>query len=123
MVKRSMYTITSITTVLFAVLLPVGIIAFAAWYFGFIFAETTNYVDPCLRRYTKDTCGKNKKCKWNSKSNTCSLNDKCSASSQQGCGEGCHWDATIKRPGSNLYGVCRQATLSSLGDEGTTELK
>ena len=123
MVKKSNLTISNISILVFAAVLPLSLIIGVAWYLGFIFSNVDEYNDPCVRLYTEDICKNNKKCKWNNKNQTCNLDSECVGASQQTCGEGCHWDATVKRPGSNLYGLCRPATLTSVGDGGGLELK
>lgn len=103
------------------VLIPIVSIAIAAWYLGFL-AETNNFRDPCLGNYSESTCEQEKGCLWNEKAFSCNLKSKCTGAAQQNCGEGCHWDATIKRPNSNLYGLCRPAFYDETSDD-STELK
>ena len=122
MAKLSSISMTSILTVLIAVLIPILSIGYAAYYFGFIFQSVEKYNDPCVRLYTEKTCNHNKKCKYNKKRKICTLDSECMGAGQQNCGEGCHWDATVKKPGSNLYGMCRPATLAKVGEKGTQEV-
>ena len=123
MPKKSNISFSNMITVIIAVLTPVVSILVAAWYFGFVFSGVEDFKDPCLRLYNEKTCKANDKCKWNSKKKNCVLNSECMGAGQQNCGAGCHWDATIKKPGSNLYGLCRPATLATIGEKGTMELK
>ena len=123
MPKNSNITFSNMITVAIAVLIPIVSITVAAWYYGFIFSGVEDFNDPCLRLYNEKTCKANNKCKWNSKKKNCILNSECMGAGQQNCGAGCHWDATIKKPGSNLYGLCRPATLAKIGEKGTMELK
>ena len=102
-------------------LLPFLFILWGAWYFGFL-TTTLSFNDPCLESYSKELCIKNKMCSWEPTSFSCNLKSKCTGTAQQNCGEGCHWDATIKRPNSNLYGVCRPASYDPSAGEGS-ELK
>lgn len=120
---RSKVTMHNMVIILIAILLPIGSILTAAWYFGYIFNYVEEYNDPCLLLYTERTCKGNDICTWSNKRKLCSLDSECMGMGQQNCGEGCHWDATIKKPGSNLYGLCRPATLAKKGEQGTQEIK
>ena len=123
MAKTSKITAKSFVTVAIAILIPVLAIGSAAYYFGFIFQSVEKFNDPCIRLYSEKTCNYNKNCKFNTKSKICQLDSDCMGAGQQNCGEGCHWDATVKKPGSNLYGLCRPATLAKVGSKGTMEVK
>lgn len=122
MAKIPSLTWGDIFTVLVAILIPIVAMGIAGYYYGFIFQSYEEYNDPCVRLYTEDTCNHNKKCRYNKKRKICTLDSDCMGAGQQNCGEGCHWDATVKKPGSNLYGMCRPATLANVGDSGTTEV-
>lgn len=117
------YSLSNMALVTLAVLLPIVAILFAAWYLGFIFSSVEVYNDPCLRFYNERNCVAKKECRWNKKRKICGLDSDCMGAGQQNCGEGCHWDATVKKPGSNLYGLCRPATLAKIGQTGTMEVK
>ena len=123
MPPKSKISLYNLFTVSVAILLPILVIGGSAWYLGFIFTEVEEYNDPCLRLYADKTCKANDKCRWNNKKKVCSLDSECMGAGQQNCGAGCHWDATVKKPGSNLYGLCRPATLASVGSTGTMEIK
>ena len=123
MAKTPKLTLQSFIIVAIAILIPVLSIGFAAYHFGFIFPSYEKFNDPCIRLYKEATCNHNKKCKFNKKTKVCQLDSDCMGAGQQNCGEGCHWDATVKKPGSNLYGLCRPATLAKVGSKGTMEVK
>lgn len=123
MPKKPRVKLSNILTITIAVLLPISLIVFFGWYFGFLFSYVEEYNDPCLLFYNQSFCESDDSCKWNKKSKVCKLDSECSGAGQQNCGEGCHWDATVKKPGSNLYGLCRPATLAKEGDAGAMELK
>lgn len=119
--SRSILTILNAkATVL--ILLPFIIILFFAWYFGFILSSVQDFKDPCVSNYSQNLCDADKQCSWNNKSLSCSLDSKCNGAAQQDCGEGCHWDASVKRPNSNLYGICRPAVFIR-GTSASGELK
>ena len=101
--------------------LPISIVMLSGWYFGF-FTQVPAFKDPCLGNFSESTCVKNKMCGWNEKAFSCNLKSQCTGSAQQNCGEGCHWDATQKRPNSNLYGICRPAFYDETADP-SSELK
>ncbi len=119
--SKSVLTILNAKAIVL-ILLPFTIILFFAWYFGFFLSTDQDFNDPCVSNHSKKLCDTDKECIWNNKSLSCRLDSKCNGAAQQECGEGCHWDASVKRPNSNLYGICRPAAFIR-GTSSSLELK
>ena len=116
--KQVNMSASSIAKLTIGILFPIAAIGLAAWYFGFLYGEK-NFKDPCNKLPSEDKCENLDGCKWSPKYKGCRMDSTCTdVTAQQDCGAGCHWDATIKRYNSNLYGLCRPASFASKADAG-----